>query len=379
MAHEVRSMFSVKETPWHKLGKVLPEAPTIAQAIEAAGLNWDVILSDAYFPGKDENGNTVFNPLPDYVKVVTRSDTGEILGTVGPNTHPLQNRQAFDFFQPYLDAKEASLETAGALRGGSRVWVLASINRDPLEIVKGDEVLKYVLLSHAHDNSLAVRVGFTPIRVVCANTLRLAHGDKASKLIRIRHTSQVVQNLEKVRETMNLADREFQATAEQYRALATRAVNPADLKTYIKTVFDMKTREDGTMAKQTQTTLDDVLKLHEKRTGIVQEILAEVAAREAADAKAHQEIGAMLLDTVVDKVTENFEAGKGSDIPAARGSYWTAYNAVTEYLAWNRGRSDESRLDSTWYGNNFRTNGDALKVALDMSGVGAPADMASAV
>jgi hypothetical protein len=87
-------------------------------------------------------------------------------------------------------------------------------------VAPGDEVEKYLLLSHGHDGSLAVRVGFTPVRVVCANTLSMAHGSDASKLIRVRHSKSLHENLANIREVMNLANAEFEATAEQYRLLA---------------------------------------------------------------------------------------------------------------------------------------------------------------
>src|SRR6185295_11897446 len=127
----------------------------------------------------------------------------------------------------------AQIETAGSLRQGKRVWVLAKINRDPLVIKGNDVVEKYVLLSNSHDGTLAVRVGFTPIRVVCNNTLSMAINSEASKLIRIKHTKNVVSNLESVQEIMNLADQEFQATAEQYRMLTRKDINSKDLEKYI--------------------------------------------------------------------------------------------------------------------------------------------------
>ena len=134
------------------------------------------------------------------------------------------------WFQPFLDAKEAALHTAGSLRNGSRIWVLAKLNRDPLVIAQGDEVEKFILLSHGHDGSLAVRVGFTPVRVVCQNTLAMAHGSDASKLIRVKHTKDVHENLANIREVMDLANAEFEATAEQYRLLARKSINQADLR-----------------------------------------------------------------------------------------------------------------------------------------------------
>ena len=85
------------------------------------------------------------------------------------------------------------------------MWALAKISDGNMDVGKQDSVAHYILLSNAHDGSVAVRVGFTPIRVVCNNTLTLAHDSNASKLLRIRHTSSLHENLELVREIMNIA------------------------------------------------------------------------------------------------------------------------------------------------------------------------------
>jgi phage/plasmid-like protein (TIGR03299 family) len=156
-----------------------------------------------------------------------------VLGVVGPRYAVLQNDDAFAWFEPFLDAREAALHTAGSLRNGSRIWVLAKLNREPLVVAQGDEVEKYLLLSHSHDGSLAVRIGFTPVRVVCANTLAMAHGADASKLLRVKHTRDVHENLANIRVIINLANAEFQATAEQYRLLARKSINQEDLERYV--------------------------------------------------------------------------------------------------------------------------------------------------
>src|SRR5262249_28186145 len=152
---------------------------------------------------------------------------------------------AFGWFQPFLDAREEALHTAGSLRSGSRIWVLAKLSRDPLVIAEGDTVERFLLLSHGHDGSLAVRCGFTPIRVVCANTLAMAHGSDASKLIRLKHTKDVLENLANVREVMDLANAEFEATAEQYRRLARKSVNQSDLRKYVKRVLKVEDDQEA--------------------------------------------------------------------------------------------------------------------------------------
>jgi phage/plasmid-like protein (TIGR03299 family) len=227
MAHEVETMAFFQQTPWHGLGTALDEDDLYdwPKTCEKAGLAWDVELVPLV---------TTDTQVKVTHKAVRRTTDGRTLGVVGPRFFPLQNKDAFAWFQPFLDGREAALHTAGSLRHGSRIWVLAKLNRSPLVVAPGDEVEKFILLSHGHDGSLAVRVGFTPVRVVCQNTLSMAHGSDASKLIRVKHTKDVQANLANVREVMDVATAEFEATAEQYRRLARRSINQADLRRYVK-------------------------------------------------------------------------------------------------------------------------------------------------
>jgi phage/plasmid-like protein (TIGR03299 family) len=315
MAHEVESMVFFGALPWHRLGTALEEGdlydwPT---ASKKAGLDWTVELVPLV---------TADTQAQVTHRAVRRTSDARVLGIVGPRYAPLQNKDAFGWFQPFLDAREAALHTAGSLRNGSRIWVLAKLSRDPLEIAEGDEVEKYLLLSHGHDGSLAVRCGFTPIRVVCANTLSMAHGSDASKLIRIKHTRDVLENLANIREIMDLANAEFEATAEQYRRLARTSINQADLRKYVRRVLKVE---------------------------------------------GDQEAGSRLKN-LMEEIVTLAEAGRGNNLPSVRGTLWTAYNGVSEWLTHNRGRSDDNRLNSLWFGESAVTNRHALQVALDMAG-----------
>jgi phage/plasmid-like protein (TIGR03299 family) len=302
------------QLPWHRLGTALDEADLYdwQSTARKAGLDWEA-----------ERVPLVTADTKEQVArfAVRRKTDGRILGTVGPRYTLLQNKDAFQWFQPFLDAQEAALHTAGSLVQGSRIWVLAKLNRDPLLIAEGDEVEKFVLLSHSHDGSLAVRVGFTPVRVVCANTLAMAHGADASKLIRIRHSRSVHQNLENIREVMNLANQEFEATAEQYRLLARKDINQADLDKYVRRVFKI-----------------------------------EAAGEESTRMK-----------NILEQIAGLAEGGVGNNIPSIRGSYWAAYNGVTEYLTHQQGRSESNRLNSLWFGQNANINRHALDTAVEMA------------
>jgi len=283
MIGDKASMAFAGQTPWHGLGTPLTEEDLYdcQKTCIKAGLDWETEL----VPLLTADTQTKVDQV-----AVRRMSDGRILGTVGPRYTVLQNRDAFRWFQPFLDAKEAALHTAGSLQEGSRIWALAKLNRSPLVIAPGDEVEKFVMLSHSHDGSLAVRVGFTPQRVVCSNTLAMAHKNDASKLIRLKHTRDIHENLANIREVMNVANQEFEATAEQYRLLASKSINQVDLNRYVRKVLKV---EEGKPSTRMQNTIKEII--------------------------------------------GKCESGKGNDLPSVSGTYWTAYNGLNEWLSYERG------------------------------------------
>lgn len=316
MSHEIEGnrMMYVGETPWHKLGVRLENPPTVAEGIKAAGLDWGVRLERCQLG----DGRPV-----DAFATIRELDS-KILGVVGPRYEVLQNLDAFKFFDPFLESGAATLHTAGCLDEGRRIWVLAHVTNGKQDVVAGDRVDSFILLSNSHDGTLAVRVGFTPIRVVCANTLSMAHNDRAgSQLLRVRHTASVKDTLDKIREVMDAANKQFAASIEQYRALAARHVNATDLRKYVRQVYQAP-----------DDPKDDSSRLHN--------ILADAVQRA--------------------------EYGKGAQLPLVRGTLWAAYNGVTEALTWARGANQDKRLNSLWFGSSAELSRRALDVALQMAG-----------
>lgn len=323
MAHEIEivngtaNMMYVGDVPWHKLGQRFITPPSIEEAIVAAGLDWKVTTEKTF----SQSGEV----LP--ALATRRSSDNSILGVVGTNYVPLQNTEAFGFFRPFFELNQASIEAAGSLRKGKRVWVLAKLNLDEMEIAKNDVVNKYVLLSNSHDGTLAVRVGFVPIRAICANTLAAAMDSKASRLIRVRHTKNVVDNLEEIRNVMNLANAEFEATADQYRFLASKQISQADLEKYVKLIFNSN--------KKILEAEGNVANINNKR--------------------------------ILNAIQPLFEKGMGNDLPGVKGTLWAAYNAVSEYLQYERGEDAQVRLDQMWFGQGASLNKRALEVGVMMA------------
>lgn len=315
MAHMIEGnrMAYAGATPWHGIGQRLTEEDTkgVDRCIVKSGLNWNVGLEQLYT--QDGRACPAFATVRDFDR--------SILGVVGPRYQVLQNIDAFRWFQPFLDSGAATLHTAGCLDSGRRIWVLAHVTDSKQDVVQGDRVDSFILLSNSHDSTMCVRAGFTPIRVVCANTLAAAHGSAGSKLLRVRHTESLQDTLSKIRDVMDLARREFAASIEQYRALASRHINAADLRKYVKQVFNAPEDEKSI-------------------SGKMQNILSDAIRRA--------------------------EIGLGNDTPLIRGTLWAAYNGVTESLGW-KGRSADKRMNSLWFGSAADTNRRALEVALSMA------------
>jgi phage/plasmid-like protein (TIGR03299 family) len=318
MVAAVETMTYFGKTPWHGEGVPMPESArfSVSEGLSHSGLDTDVEIIPIFTgDGQDVTCG----------RAVRRTSDKRIFGVVGPRYTPLQNRDAFDWFAPMFDAKLAALNTAGALHSGSKVWILAEImGAAPLEIAKDDSVARFLMISNSHDGTTSVRVGFTPIRVVCANTLAMAHSNAASKLIRLRHHKDVKVNLDKLRDVINLANKEFEATAEQYRHLASRRVNVADLKKYVRLVAGVdESVKDEDIPTRTQNTMTD------------------------------------LLNRMVN--------GIGQANPAVAGTWWAAYNGVNEYLNYAKGRTVSNRMDSLWFGTSATDNANALKAALTLA------------
>jgi len=193
MPSEVETMFSARKPAWHGLGVMTPDALTSSDAIIKAGLNWTVSTKELEtIDGID---------VPNYFATVRDTDSS-VLGVVGNRYTPIQNLECFDFLDTVVDDSDAKYETAGSLYDGRVVWLLLNLNK-PVQ-VDDDVTHNYLLLTNSHDGSSALKGLTTPIRVVCANTLRLAIDGKNNGFS-FRHTSKLAGKVAQARATLTRA------------------------------------------------------------------------------------------------------------------------------------------------------------------------------
>ena len=302
------SMFYVGEVPWHQLGTLLDNPATSQEAIEAAGLDFDVELKPIHTYVDFEE-----KPIPNKYATV-RSDTNDVLGVVGARYQPIQNREAFTFFDALVGEDEAIYHTAGVLGKGERIWILAKLP-DHIKVGKKDIVDKYLLLTNSHDGSSVVRAKLTPIRVVCNNTLSVALTGTEQE-VRIRHTASAVDKLEEAHKLLGLTNNLYEQLDGIFNKMALRKISEKQLMDYVKTLVP-----------------------------------------ENPEAK-HQTRNENIRNSILDL----HETGLGAEL--ARGSAWSAYNALVEYVDHVQGsKNPDKHLKSIWFGGGERLKLQAFKLA----------------
>ena len=312
---------------WHRLGKQLDAPATAAEAIKHAGLDWKVSKLPL-FVGEREH-----RPLAKRWAVVRedvwrRDDWSSgvndgVLGIVGDAYQTLQNEEAFGFFDPIVGRKAAAYHTAGALGKGERGWVLAKLPED-IRVIGDDITNKYLLLSNSHDGTSAVQIKFTPVRVVCQNTLIQALSQGPT--LRIAHSKDLRERLVIAQNLLKRIQVHYDELATVFQSMAKVRVNKGKLDDYLKGVFpDPVQRQDQT---RYQRALEQV--------------------------KYDREGSAYL-----------FDQGRGNDEAEVKGSLWAAYNGVAEYIDYRRFEkaSDDRQLNTIWFGEGYSTKVRAFTVA----------------
>lgn len=275
MAANVETMFSTRVTPWHGMGIIVKEAPTSADAIRLAGLDWDVVRKEIF----TEDGMKIPS---NYANV--RSTDGKPLGIVGDRYQIVQNRDAFDFTDALL-GEGVRYETAGSLNDGKTIWLLALLP-DEFTIL-GDKVDPYVVFTNTHDGSGSVKVAMTPVRVVCQNTLNMAMRN-ASRTWSTRHTGNITSKMNDASTTLMLAHKYMEQTKEVFEELHKVKLNDISLRRMVNNIIPI----DETKMTETQ----------QKNAKIIQ---LDIINRynDAPDLRVLDKTGARLIQAVADTTT----------------------------------------------------------------------------
>ncbi len=333
MSHEIdqttgsAAVFTTGKPPWHNLGRNVAEAVTSHEAIQLAGLDWQVDQWPISAIAPDGWGTV---KAKGHVANV-RTDTKAVLGVVSRKYQPFQNNEAFSFCDAVVGEGLARYETAGALRGGKRVWMLLKLP-DELRVGPSDLIQPFMLLYNAHDGTSCLRAILTSVRVVCQNTLNLALGQSRGEGVTIRHRGDLQGRVDAARETLGLVNRRVKTFGHEVEVLRQVPMVNGRLQRY----FD----------------------------GLLPQL-----AKEATDRERTNRLQSL------DRLNGNF-TNELNTLPGMRGTLWAALNAATEFADHQRrfrgttsAAKAENRLDSIWFGSSADFKATAYRSALELAGM----------
>ena len=318
MAHELEmvngqaSMAYAGDVPWHGLGVKVSNDLTPEQMLKAAGLDWTVDPINLFAEVGDRKIATGHRAL-------VRSSDQKVIDVITDDWNPVQNSEAFEFFNDFVAAGDMEMHTAGSLKDGKIVWALAKV-KDSFELFNGrDQVDAYLHVTNPHQYGQSIDVRVTPIRVVCNNTLTLSLNMKSKNMIKVSHRREFDGDM--VKEALGVAKHKLAQYKEMAQYLSQKRFTNESIVDYFARVFPVLTQKEKARKDLSKS--------------------ATFALEEAL----HNQPGA--------------EYGEGT--------WWQAVNTVTYMTDHIIGRSVDSRLTSAWYGANRNLKLRALELATEMA------------
>jgi phage/plasmid-like protein (TIGR03299 family) len=313
-------MAYVGEVPWHGLGKNALEYMKPGELLTAekmrriAGIDWEVHRAPVFMEIGGKKVKTDYEAL-------YRDSDNKVLTQITKNWHEVKMKEFSDFFEEFVASGDMQMHTAGSLMGGKRVWMLAKAN-EGFSLFNGkDEVQSHLLFTLPHEYGKVIDIRFTPIRVVCMNTLTLALSGKDDLSVRLNHRRKF--NPELVKETLGIARNCLGDYKEMAKFLASRKFKKAQLEDYFATVFPSNSKE------------------------------------------AENDNAELVLSRPAKTAMEHMDTQPGHELGA--GTWWQPFNAVTYVIDHKLGHGSDTRLTSSWYGGNRKKKINALKAAVEFA------------
>jgi phage/plasmid-like protein (TIGR03299 family) len=337
MAAAVETMAYAGEVPWHGLGVKVDGNLTPEEMLVQAGLDWSVSKRDIFtYDHADSDKSKDLIMAPNHSLLVRDSDN-QIFGPCGPKFIPTQNRDAFTFFKKFTDAGNMSMSTAGSLKDGRQIWGLAEID-DSFTLPGDDRVLGNLLVSVSHEWGKANEIRFTPIRVVCNNTLSMALADKSQPHFRMPHTK--------------VFDADLILSAEQALGLASDR-----MKEYKEAAEYLCSRQYDE-----NSVISYIADLMQPKLAMQQKILENTKNEKAYAARAS------MLDefqSAPSKVYEALEQQPGANLKSSKGTWWGAMNAVTFVVDHKWGHDRDAAMHNAWFGGRASLKTRAMTKAIE--------------
>ena len=174
----------------------------------------------------------------------------------------------------------------------------------------------YLLFSNPHEYGKSIDIRFTPIRVVCNNTLTLALGNHSDLMVRLNHRRSFDGDL--VKRTLGIASKKMDSYKETAEFLSSKRYTDETLTEYLTAIFPAMSKDNK-----------------------------------------------KLISRPAEQVLSVMDTQPGAEY--GEGSWWQVFNAVTFTTDHVLGHNPETRLQSAWYGQNRNRKVLALEKAVEFA------------
>lgn len=340
MAHNIETMAYAGEVPWHGLGVQVSSDLTPEEMLKQANLDWSVSKRNIFtYNNADSEAADDLIMSDDHYMLVRDSDNS-ILGPCGKRFIPTQNAEAFTFFKKFTDAGDMNMHTAGSLRGGRQIWGLAEIN-EGFTLAGDDRVEGYLLVSVSHEWGKSNEIRFTPVRVVCNNTLSMALADKTQPAFKMPHTkvfdTELIRSAELALGLASVRLDEYKQSAE---FLSSKKYDDNTVVSYIADLL------------QPKLALQEKIRLENSNSSDIELIDSRLRTLEEFQRTPH-------------KVYEALELQPGADMASSKGTWWGAVNALTYVVDHKWGHDRDAAMHNAWFGARASLKNRAMTKAIE--------------
>jgi len=245
VAHELETLAngqtafaSARLSAWHQLGTVTDSCMTAEEVMSKAWLGgWEVRKIPLFGMETTERGVTKVDCPDKFMTVRTNPATGdtEYLGVVGEDYTTVQNEQVTEVLNLLVDQSGAHFETAGSMRKGRSVFVTMKLPT-AMEIAGVDRMDLYLAATTSHDGTASLRLDATPVRIVCANTQRMAY-ERSQGSYTFRHTSNINAKITEARQALRLVWKHFDAWQVEAEKMLNEALTMGEFENIVAQVW----------------------------------------------------------------------------------------------------------------------------------------------
>lgn len=304
-----------REPAWHGLGTVFNEPKNMVEAVRDADMEYEI----------QEYPYHIVTPAGQFdvpnkkalVREATKDDPqSRLFGVVGNKYSVIQNTELAEILNPLTE--RWPVETVGALDLGKEVFF--ALDAGSMK-VGGEEINNYFLVHDSKGGGETLSVNFTPVRVVCQNTLVTGLA-AATTSIRMRHYETLHEDMGFYVKLFGDMQRQADKVQEKFDILANTKIGSEELDMIISSAYPVPARP--------------------QKSEIIGNMDAKTLGKQATNRvlerflKAHNsyEEGLEKVKVVHNEIKTRYENFPQKDVA---GTAWAAWNVVVEVEDYRKG------------------------------------------